>query len=116
MNGLNDGYSSGELSQDESFHLHGANNNPSTGRTSDRELVRMARRAEEAAALNHAILMSLQAPPSRVDADGNVQPPTQQHVDSLMAMGFTQEQSEQALRENGDNVDLAANHLLGSDF
>jgi Holliday junction resolvasome RuvABC DNA-binding subunit len=38
------------------------------------------------------------------------------NVDTLMAMGFTREQSIQALRETRDNVELAANRLLGLDF
>eukprot|EP00981_Chlorochromonas_danica_P013636 scaffold6591_cov328-Ochromonas_danica.AAC.10 len=79
----------------------------------ERDLMRLARRAEEAAALNRAILMSLQDPPSRADDRGNVPPPSAQHVDALVSMGFTVQQAEQALRESGDNVDLAASRLLG---
>lgn len=79
----------------------------------ERDLMRLARRAEEAAALNRAILMSLQDPPSRADNNGNVPPISSQHVDALVSMGFTVEQAEQALRESGDNVDLAASRLLG---
>lgn len=81
----------------------------------DRDMMRLARRAEEATALNRAILMSLQDPPSRADADGNVAAPSELHVETLQAMGFTQEQAEQALRESGDNVEMAANRLLGAD-
>lgn len=72
-------------------------------------MLTLARRAEEAAALNRAILMSLQDPAR----DGSVAAVNQEQVDVLVSMGFTAEQSEQALRESGGNVDLAANRLLG---
>jgi Holliday junction resolvasome RuvABC DNA-binding subunit len=39
-----------------------------------------------------------------------------QNVETLMSMGFTREQAVQALRETRDNVELAANRLLGLDF
>lgn len=99
------------------------------------QLTRLAQRAEEEAELNRAILMSLQyanattqAPTNDVassDAQSTSAQPTNtsnsdstvsSNVDILMSMGFTRAQSVQALRETRDNVELAANRLLGLDF
>ena len=42
--------------------------------------------------------------------------PTESDVAMLESMGFTREQATQALLENGMDVELAANRLLGIDF
>jgi Holliday junction resolvasome RuvABC DNA-binding subunit len=96
---------------------------------SDYQLTRLAQRAEEEAELNRAILMSLQYAnnPSSSTSQATVQASTlagsgadnsgrNQNVDTLMSMGFTREQSVQALRETRDSVELAANRLLGLDL
>lgn len=100
----------------------------------DYQLTRLARRAEEEAELNRAILMSLQyANASSGNSDttsntGNAEAGAaantaegagegnNPNVETLMAMGFTRAQSTQALRETRGNVELAANRLLGLDF
>ena len=101
-----------------------------TGKTSSssRRMARMAQRAEEEAALNRAILMSIQenqTPDRRAsstDASGeapaasSATEPSEADVGMLVSMGFTREQSLQALVENRMNVELAANRLLGIDF
>lgn len=89
-------------------------------------LARMTQRAEEEANLNRAILMSLQenqTPDRRRAADGSASAtpaassePNEADVAMLISMGFTREQSLQALTENRMNVELAANRLLGIDF
>lgn len=91
-------------------------------------LARMTQRAEEEANLNRAILMSLQenqTPDRRRANDGSASTaatpaansePNEADVAMLISMGFTREQSLQALVENRMNVELAANRLLGIDF
>jgi hypothetical protein len=100
---------------------------------SDREarqqmrLARMSQRAEEEAALNRAILMSLQenqtadrrtrsGDAAAGDEGGASAAPAESDIAMLESMGFTREQSVQALLENRLNVELAANRLLGLDF
>ena len=99
------------------------------------QLTRLAQRAEEEAELNRAILMSLQYANATTqaatndvassDAQSTSAQPTNtsnsdstasSNIDILMSMGFTRAQSVQALRETRDNVELAANRLLGLDF
>jgi len=91
---------------------------------------RLIQRAEEEQQLNRAILMSLQENQTadRRPAAGGVvaageeggaavsSEPTEEDVAMLVSMGFTKEQSVQALVENRMNVELAANRLLGIDF
>ena len=95
-------------------------------------LARMTQRAEEEAQLNRAILMSIQETNATADrrsrestaaaganvADGTAASaePAEGDVAMLVSMGFTREQSVQALLENRLNVELAANRLLGIDF
>jgi hypothetical protein len=101
----------------------------SQGRESrhDRRQARLSHRVEEEAALNRAILLSLQenqSPEQRRTAapagtDGAAAPsaaPAESDIAMLESMGFTREQSVQALVENRLNVELAANRLLGIDF
>ena len=97
---------------------------------SDYQLTRLARRAEEEAELNRAILLSLQYANSAASATAIQQSPDSQaadvaagatdsdrgNIDILLAMGFSEEQSREALFETGNNVELAANRLLGLDF
>jgi hypothetical protein len=98
----------------------GSSSNPSSQQRQQMRLARMSQRAEEEAALNRAILMSIQEnqTPSRGAPGGdnaNTEPP-EADVAMLVSMGFTREQSVQALVENRLNVELAANRLLGIDF
>lgn len=79
----------------------------------DHQLTRLARRAEEEEALNRAILMSLQYSTNAMDAEGHVRQPTEANIESLISMGFTREEARVALLETGDNVEMAANRLLG---
>jgi hypothetical protein len=101
----------------------------SQGRESrhDRRQARLSHRVEEEAALNRAILLSLQenqSPEQRrtaapAGAEGAAAPtaaPAESDIAMLESMGFTREQSVQALVENRLNVELAANRLLGIDF
>lgn len=108
----------------------------SEGQTSaprSKRMSALSRRAKEEAALNRAILMSLQdsnnasavhsmhtaaAEASAMPDDANPNPsePQQSDVDMLMSMGFEREQVIQTLRESRMNVELAANRLLGIDF
>ena len=89
-------------------------------RLNDRQLHRMARRAEEETELNRAILMSLQYAGGDNNTTGGTNSTAnndnEESVNTLMAMGFTREQSQQALRESNNNVEIAANQLLGLDF
>lgn len=78
----------------------------------ERRLLRLARRAEEAADLNRAILMSLQAPATRPQSSSNA-PPNEEHIGTLMAMGFSREDAEAALRRAGNSLEAAVNQLLG---
>lgn len=97
-------------------------------------LARMTQRAEEEANLNRAILMSLQETqtPERgrraneeatpgtcaalADSAAGTREIDEADVAMLVSMGFTREQSVQALVENRHSVELAANRLLGIDF
>lgn len=89
---------------------------------SDIRMARLTRRAEEEAALNRAILMSIQdsalvASGGAAGAGDAVAPPSEEDVATMMAMGFGREEVVQALRETRNNVELAANRLLmGNDF
>lgn len=98
----------------------GSSSNPSSSQRQQLRLSRMAQRAEEEAALNRAILMSIQEnqTPSRAAPGGDnvTGEPPEADVAMLVSMGFTREQSVQALVENRLNVELAANRLLGIDF
>ena len=116
--------------------VHGGRMDPDavTGRSpavsASRQQIREARliqRAEEEQQLNRAILMSLQEnqtadrrPAGEAAAAGAEGPvssePSEEDVAMLVSMGFTKEQSTQALVENRMNVELAANRLLGIDF
>lgn len=118
--------------------IHGGRFDPDavTGRSpavsASRQQMREARliqRAEEEQQLNRAILMSLQENQTadrRPAAGGEAaageegaavsSEPTEEDVAMLVSMGFTREQSVQALVENRMNVELAANRLLGIDF
>ncbi len=78
---------------------------------SEMRLARLTRRAEEEASLNRAILMSLQDPARRSSDQQSVQ--SEGDIESLMNMGFPREDAIQALRETRNNVELAANRLLG---
>ena len=75
-------------------------------------LARLTRRAEEEAALNRAILMSLQD--DRV-TETNHSEQTEADIESLMNMGFERDVVIQALRETRNNLELAANRLFGID-
>lgn len=81
----------------------------------DPRIARLAQRAEEEAQLNRAILMSLQDPsPEQTSRVGNTsQLPSESDITMLTNMGFTRDQSVQALRESRNNVEMAANRLLG---
>lgn len=81
----------------------------------DRHFLNLARRAEEAALLNQAILMSLQMPQARGNASGNAPAPRRENVELLVAMGFSEARAEEVLRQTGDNVELAADRLLSAD-
>lgn len=89
---------------------------------SDIRMARLTRRAEEEAALNRAILMSIQdsaLAAGRGDLAGGdtVAPASEEDIDTMMAMGFGREEVVQALRETRNNVEAAANRLLmGNDF
>jgi hypothetical protein len=97
-----------------------SSSNPNSSQRQQLRLSRMAQRAEEEAALNRAILMSIQEnqTPSRAAPGGEhaTGEPPEADVAMLVSMGFTREQSVQALVENRLNVELAANRLLGIDF
>lgn len=97
---------------------------------------RLTQRAEEEAALNRAILLSLQesdvlsssgarsgagaaAHGDGSDAaaqQGDAGTPSESDVALLQGMGFSRDDAVQALRESRMNVQLAANRLLGTDF
>jgi hypothetical protein len=85
-------------------------------------LARLTQRAEEETELNRAILMSIQESQIRpaVTADGaqmdESSQPDEGQISMLINMGFSRDQSIQALRESRMNVELAANRLLGTDF
>jgi hypothetical protein len=110
---------------------------------SDRQLHRLARRAEEETELNRAILMSLQfsnssnesAPTDNSTAvtntNANINAESianasnstirtmtdyQENISTLMSMGFERSHCEQVLRETHNNMELAAHILLGVDF
>jgi Holliday junction resolvasome RuvABC DNA-binding subunit len=116
-----------------------ANGEEALSNLNEHQLTRLAQRAEEEAELNRAILMSLQYANATNSQETTSAPNDSHHregtsatrstnahsssshqssnnVDTLMAMGFTRDQSVQALRETRDNVELAANRLLGLDF
>lgn len=76
-------------------------------------LARLTRRAEEETALNRAILLSLRDPQPAEVGSGEA---SEEHIEMLLAMGFTRDQAIQGLRESRGNVELAANQLLGLDF
>lgn len=94
--------------------LDGIAAGPGLGHLSDARLTRLARRAEEEEALNRAILLSLREGPA-LDSSGRVRGPSAANIEILQNMGFTAEQAENALRESGDDVESAANRLLGVD-
>jgi hypothetical protein len=82
------------------------------------------RQAEEVAALNRAILISLQdVTPDRGSFEvsenqdssslNNI-PLSEEHIDLLVTMGFAREDAERALRASKNNVDAAANILLNA--
>jgi hypothetical protein len=92
-------------------------------RYNERQLHRMARRAEEETELNRAILLSLQFAENSAGESGagtgtgagagSAGGEREESIQTLMAMGFPREQCEQALRQSHNNVELAANQLLG---
>jgi len=95
---------------------------PDIVRDSMRDTMRLemlTQRAEEEAALNRAILMSLQESHSTNTntttgaQEGEASVPSTESIGMLQGMGFTQEQASQALVESRGDVSLAANRLLG---
>lgn len=72
---------------------------------------RLAARAEEESALEQAILASFQDMRVR---SAEPTPPSPEAVESLQAMGFSEEQSVQALQRTNGDVQAAVNMLLSS--
>lgn len=87
------------------------NNNEVQSQVNNLQMQMLSRRAEEETALNRAILLSLQESPADQSVNMNLSI-SEESIQSLMNMGFTREQSEQALRESRGSVELAANRLL----
>mmetsp|Transcript_5318 Transcript_5318/g.5819 ORF Transcript_5318/g.5819 Transcript_5318/m.5819 type:complete len:1186 (-) Transcript_5318:647-4204(-) len=125
-------YADEDLEEDTLSYLRltADNDRETLSNLNDYQLTRLAQHAEEEAELNRAILMSLQYANAAPSESSNNREQTvenvsetevngggeQQNVETLMAMGFTRDQSIQALRETRGNVELAANRLLGLDF
>lgn len=75
----------------------------------DAQILQLAQRVEEEEQLNRAILLSLR----ENNSDSSRKAPSEANIATLMAMGFTRDESVAALHLSGDDVEAAAMQLIG---
>lgn len=75
----------------------------------DAQILQLAQRVEEEEQLNRAILLSLR----ENNSDNSRKAPSEANIATLMAMGFTRDESVAALHLSGDDVEAAAMQLIG---